>query len=360
MDTPTQALLGATFGQALYGRQLGRRAAWFGALGGALPDIDGVIVQPFGELATWLYHRGVTHALWFGPVVGTLLGLATWHAYARRSARRPGGTPPPTPDPGTPEARRAWIGLFVVAILTHPLLDLFTSYGTQLLAPFSDHRFALDAVAIIDPAYSLLLVAALIVGSRYRRRPPVPQVAAAVALALSTAYLFFTLAQNARAEALAEAQLRAEGVAEVTVEARPTLFQPFLRRVVATTPGEVRVGYLSTWAPGPVSWRRFPIATGPHVIAARATWQAAVLRWFADGHVLPQVEHTGEATLVRLWDVRYGLPGGAPGLWGLEARFPGRGAGLAAVARFRAEIREPGRTFVEIWRATFEGVRGPL
>ncbi len=69
MDTPTQALLGAVVGQACFSRKLGKRALWWGALGGAIPDFDLLPIAFMGPWGEFLYHRGPTHALWFGPVV---------------------------------------------------------------------------------------------------------------------------------------------------------------------------------------------------------------------------------------------------------------------------------------------------
>ena len=145
MDPLTHGLLGACVGQTLYGRSLGRPALVWGAVLGMAPDLD-ILARPADPLAEWIWHRGFTHALWFGPVVGGLVGYALW--------RWKGG------------ALSAWLALAVMALLTHPLLDLFTSWGTQLLAPFSNRRFALDAVAIIDPAYSLVLAAGIALGLR--------------------------------------------------------------------------------------------------------------------------------------------------------------------------------------------------
>src|SRR5919106_876172 len=144
MDPVTQGVLGAAFGQAAFAHRLGRRAVGWGALGGLAPDLDLLVIPALGPLAEFRYHRGLTHALWFGPVVGSLLGWAVWRWHARRG--REGG-----------EGPGPWIGLFVLALFTHPLLDLFTTYGTQLLWPFSRHRFAIDAVAILDPLYTVPL-----------------------------------------------------------------------------------------------------------------------------------------------------------------------------------------------------------
>ena len=50
MDTPTQALLGAVVGQACFSGKLGKRALWWGALGGAVPDLDVISVAFTGPL----------------------------------------------------------------------------------------------------------------------------------------------------------------------------------------------------------------------------------------------------------------------------------------------------------------------
>ena len=112
MDPLTQWLLGASFGQALYGRALGRKALVWGAIVGMAPDLD-VVANPVSPMAEWLWHRGPTHALWFGPVVGPAIGWMLWKWKGGRL--------------------RDWVGLAIVSLLTHPLLDVFTTYGTQLL-----------------------------------------------------------------------------------------------------------------------------------------------------------------------------------------------------------------------------------
>jgi inner membrane protein len=77
MDPLTQGLLGASFGQALFGRALGRKALVWGAVVGMAPDLD-VVANPVSPMAEWLWHRGPTHALWFGPVVGPVIGWLLW------------------------------------------------------------------------------------------------------------------------------------------------------------------------------------------------------------------------------------------------------------------------------------------
>ena len=86
MDPLTQGLLGATCGQALYGRRLGKSAITWGALVGVLPDLD-IVATPLAPMAEWLWHRGPTHALWFGLVVGPALGWLIWKAEGRTAVR---------------------------------------------------------------------------------------------------------------------------------------------------------------------------------------------------------------------------------------------------------------------------------
>ena len=196
MDSLTQVALGAAVGEAVAGHKLGRRAALWGAVAGTIPDLD-VLAYPFldpvGELR---FHRGVTHGLPFAFVVGPLLGYAVWR-FARWRA--------------VPEAEvapwRAYGAVFFWGLLTHPLLDVFTVYGTQLLAPFSDRPFAIGSTFIIDPVYTLpllgFLVAALV--TRDRRW-------AASGLAVSTLVLALGVLGQQLATSTVEAALAAEGV----------------------------------------------------------------------------------------------------------------------------------------------------
>jgi inner membrane protein len=345
MDTVTQGLLGAVCGQAACGRRLGHAALAWGAVGGILPDTD-MVLSLADPLAEWQYHRSLTHSLWFGPVVGPLLGLAVWRARRRRGAL--GETP------------ASWIAVFALALLTHPLLDLFTTYGTQLLWPFSRRRFALDAVAIIDIAYTAMLAAALLVAV-LRPCGRASQPAALAALGLSTAYLFHGLDLNRRAEAEASRQLGAEGVVASDVHAYPTLLQPWLRRVVARAGDEVRVGLLSTWTPAPVAWARERQEPHPAIDAARATPAGRVFEWFAMGQTAARVRPLGDdagarggPVEVEIDDLRYGY-GERPGesLWGIRVVADAGGVLQGPPQRFNR--RPPGwaGTLARLWRATF-------
>ena len=250
MDTATQALLGAVVGQAGFSHRLGRRALVFGAVGGLLPDLDVVAMASHGPFAEFTYHRGTTHALWFGPVVGPVLGGAIWHYYRWRGRDGPG-------QPGDPALRSAWMGLMALALFTHPLIDLFTCYGTQLFAPFSRQRFALDAVGIIDFTYSGILVLGLVAGCLLRKRQGSARAVAFGALALSWSYMGYATWLNERAEADIARALAASGQPVEVVESYPTLLQPYLRRFVARGGDEVWVGLHTPLGGGATRWDRF-------------------------------------------------------------------------------------------------------
>ncbi len=344
MDTITQGLLGAACGQALYGKTLGRRALVWGAVGGLIPDLDMAVIPLLGPLAEFRYHRSLTHSLWFGPVVGVALGYAAHWLGARR--RSPDGAGPLS----------AWIGLYIVSLFTHPLLDLFTSYGTQLAWPFSHHRFALDAVPILDPFYSLLLVAALLIGGAQRERPALAARVAWSALGLSTAYLFYGLLLNRQAESTAHSQLAREGVLRAELRSYPTLLQPWLRRIVVRVPadGEVRVGFLSLLTARPIVWQRFRPADGPLVLALRETPEGRLFEWFAMGETAARLTETGSGVVVEIEDLRYGY-GEQPdeGLWGIRGSFDGDRKPVGSVERYTRQPRGVARALALLWRSTF-------
>jgi inner membrane protein len=333
VDPLTHGLLGAACGQAVFGRALGRRALAWGALAGMAPDVD-VVMNLTGPMAEWTWHRGLTHALWFGPAVGA--ALAVW------LRRRFGGR------------WRDWAGLVALATTAHALLDAFTSYGTQLLAPFSHQRFAWNGVAIVDPACTLALAAALVVawtagtGARRARR------AAAAALLFVTGYLGLGVWLNARVERAARAQLAAAGARVERVSAYPTLLQLPLRRVVARGEGFVRVGWSNAFAGRPIAWEAFEEARGPLVDAARGAREARLFEWFAMGEVAARLAGENDGvTAVELDDLRYGVPGSPrDGLWGVRVRLDAEGRVLGGERIDRPLPRGGAELLRELWKRT--------
>lgn len=325
MDSLTQAVLGAAVGQALLGRRLGARAALLGAVGGTLPDLDmlwadGAAVDFFSA------HRGVTHSLFFGPLLALPL------AAAGRRWR-----------PAIPY--RAWWTFWMLVLVTHPLLDLFTNYGTQLLAPFSRQPFAIPAISIIDPTYTLSLAAGL--GLAWAGRPR----ALLVALALSTAYIGLCALQNERAWQWARAQ-----TALPQLQVTTTPLTPWLRRVMAWDEKELRIGFVSTLNPQPIRWHRLPRDPEAERLAAEALGSEAgrVFARFATGpHYAQRLRGANGEEELRISDARFGFPGASlAGIWGLALPLQDGRPQAQAATRYRLDFDpEPG-TLPAMVRAT--------
>src|SRR5690349_8164207 len=155
MDTLTHALSGALLARATVrdGEPVGKRMA-AGFLACASPDLD--FLWTSGSAVDYVvHHRGITHSLILLPLWA--LGVAWLLA---RILREPRGW-------------RALYALTAAALALHIAGDLITSFGTMILAPFSDWRAALGTTFIIDLWFSGIIVAGLVFAAIfYRSRAP--------------------------------------------------------------------------------------------------------------------------------------------------------------------------------------------
>jgi inner membrane protein len=255
-------------------------------------------------------------------------------------------------DPWRDTPLDGWIKLSIIALVTHPLLDGFTPYGTQFLAPFVRDRFAWNGVAIVDPFYSVVLGAGVacaafrLFSEETRRRVLV------TCFTLSTCYLLAGLGINHWVENELRTTLENEALAEgetiERVRAYPTIFQPWLRSFVIRTDATVFVGLHSWQEAGCPAWQAFPRPQpNPTIDALMSTWQGELFEWFADGDTVTFVHREpGGLFRVRAEDVRYSwASANARGLWGLEARADESGNLVGEIERLprpafsRADIR---------------------
>lgn len=284
MDSITQAALGAAVGEAVLGRRVGAKAAAWGAALGTLPDLD-VLVNPFvSEVAALYIHRGLTHGLLFGFVLGPIVGalLARLH---RRDA--------------VPWSR--WAILAVLVLVTHPLLDALTVYGTQLFSPFSDYPVILAAVSIIDPLYTVPLLLGIVVAVASRRGSRRRAWANGLGLAVSTGYLLFALGVKAHVADRFEAALQAQGLGYERLLTAPTLANTLLWMGLATDDDGTWVGHYSLFDAGPIRFTLVP-KHAERLAEHRDDLAVRRLLWFTRGFYA--TEARGGDLLVH--DLRFG------------------------------------------------------
>lgn len=333
MDSITQGLLGATIAEAGFRRKLGGRAVAWGAFCAVAPDFD-MAAALAGEWASLVHHRGVSHSWIVETAAAPILGYLAWRSWGKREGRW-----------------WQWAHLTWWALVTHPALDVCTAYGTQLLAPVSTHRFAIDAVSIIDLAYTLPLLVAVLWAWRGEERERSRNVAIG-ALVLTTAYLTFGYAQSQRAIAWANRDLEAQGFAPVETRAMPTLGNLFVHRVAARDgQGRYRITLTSLTAPRPLEWYEAEDGDDRLVRVAMTSERGRIMRWFSMGYAQAELRHADDGGfVVRMSDLRYGsMVDPRQAMWGADARFDAQGR-LLGVERWQArEELDMEREMATLW-----------
>lgn len=214
------------------------KAALWGGIAGTLPDLD-VVIDHGDALRNMTMHRGASHSLFWLTLASPLMAALPAAIHRERAL-----------------LRRWWLAMWL-ALVTHPLLDAMTVYGTRLLLPFSDHPFAVGSVFIIDPLYTVPLLVGL--GVALSRRDGTRLRWNAAGLVLSTAYLAWSVVAQAQVRDAAQEALAAQGRRE-TLLVTPTPFNTVLWRVVAIGPdGSYQEGFRSLFDGHALRWRSFDV-----------------------------------------------------------------------------------------------------
>ncbi|MEJ2514552.1 MAG: metal-dependent hydrolase [Gammaproteobacteria bacterium] len=271
MDSVTQIALGATIAGAFVPAGHRRRAMALGAALGTLPDLD-VFIDFGGAVENYTYHRGFSHSLFvLAPFAVVLwLLLRRWWAPVRAAPGR-------------------WFAAIFVALVTHPLLDAHTAYGTQLWWPLGSPPVSWSTLFIIDPLYTLPLV---IGGLVALGKPRAPRAGAwlMAGLLISSGYIGWSWAARSAVEGNARTALAQRGLENAPVFLVPTPFNTLLWRVVVMTPDGYLEGLDSLVADdGPIRFRQYT-SDVQALEEASTVWAVRRLRWFARDFLRARVE----------------------------------------------------------------------
>ena len=301
MDPISQGALGAAFSQATAKKEKIRAAALLGCLAGMSADLDVFINSATDPLLFLEYHRHFTHSLLFIPFGAAIVTLVLYRLFRHRLSLR--------------EAYAAAL----IGYATHGLLDACTSYGTQLFWPFSDVRIAWNNVSVVDPMFTIPLLA-FVITSVVRHNPRIAM--AGVAWALF--YLGLGVVQHDRAYAAAQLVAQSQGHSATRLTVKPGFANLIVWKSIYEHAGvyhvdAIRVLVDEQWCPGKQVEK---LDLGKHLPTLQADSQQARdierFRWFSDDYLAPYGQ-PGEIIDVRcaavpndinpLWGIRIDLAG---------------------------------------------------
>lgn len=279
MDSLTQIILGAGIGEVVLGKKLGNRAMMWGGIAGTIPDLDILGNNFMGELEALAFHRGISHSFFFavtfsiilaflvhrlyesglyrqryfkGSILGigsvflSLLGLGSviflqktsgllgillasgilflfyklWKSlwsYFKKDQKAP-----------IEVSYKEWYFFFFWTIVTHPILDCFTTYGTQLFAPFSDYRVAFNNISVVDPLYTLPFLICLIIASRFVKTDKKRSFYTWLGIGLSSAYMVLTFLNKSRVDQIFVRTLQEQGLEYTRYMTTPSILNNVL------------------------------------------------------------------------------------------------------------------------------------
>jgi inner membrane protein len=234
MDSITQIVLGAAVGEAVLGKKIGNQALFWGAVAGTIPDLD-VLANPFQDIVEQLsWHRSLTHSVFFALATAPLFAWAVLQIKSYKAKT----------------TLLDWSQLFFWCFFTHALLDACTTWGTQLLYPFSNYGFSTNTVFVIDPLYTLPFLFFLIqaartpyqIGGNYN---PKRKKYNYLGLGISTAYLVLGFVLKWLVLGIFTQSLTAQNIPFQRLDCKVTALNIVLWNAVAETQDGFYSGYYS-------------------------------------------------------------------------------------------------------------------
>ncbi|SMO46794.1 metal-dependent hydrolase [Fodinibius sediminis] len=307
MDTVTQITLGAAVGEWILGRKIGNKAPLWGAVLGVVPDLDVLAIPFVSNVQALALHRGLSHSVLF-CILGAF-GLG-WALNRLHRTERLGW--------------QSWSWLVFWVLSTHVFIDVCTTYGTQILQPFSDRLFSLNSIFIIDPFYTLPMMAGVVTAlflprESYRRRW-----LNYAGITVSSLYLLIGFGIKAHVNTVFEHNFSAQHVNPEQYMSTPTPFNVLLWTGYANKGDTLLVGLYSVLDDDrEIHFRR--IAKNEELIKPyREQLPLERLLWFSQGYYVADRDSSGE---LFMHDLRFGrsdfwLTGRpAPYVWNYRLQF---------------------------------------
>jgi len=284
MDSLTQIVLGAAVGEAVLGEKIGNKAMLYGAIAGTIPDLD-VLARFFVDTVTATeWHRGFSHSIFFAIVFAPIFGWLTFKLNKKSEA-----------------TFKDWSWLFFLGLFTHPILDAFTTWGTQLFWPFKT-RLAFQNIFVIDPLYTIPFLVFLILALFQKRSSPKRRKYNNIGLIISSTYLIGTLVLKGFAYKQFTNNLTKQNISYNEIDIRPSPFNTILWTANIETDDAFLIGNYSFFDSQPIS---FSSHSKKHALLGKLTTDKKVQRLIEIAEGWYTISQEGKNLIFN--DLRFGL-----------------------------------------------------
>ncbi len=224
---------------------------------------------------------------------------------------------------------KSWYKLFFWTIFTHPLLDCFTVYGTQLFAPFSNYRVAFNSISVVDPLYTVPFICCLIfasfIGRTYfisdrpstillsntipKQKYNLRKYANWAGIIISSCYLIFTLFNKMKVNKILENTLKEKNISYSRYMTGPTILNNILWSATAESDTSFYTGHYS-FNDNKETFKLFEIPKNHFLIDPKSDDKVVnTLKWFSKDYYAIIRRNDGR---IQINDLRYSTFKGQP------------------------------------------------
>ncbi len=296
MDPVTQGAFGAIFAQTISEKKKILFGSIVGCCAGLAPDLDIFIRSATDPLLKLEYHRQFTHSLVFIPIGALIVTFFSRILFKKYLS---------------------WGETYFFSLLgfaTHGLLDACTSYGTQLLWPFSSERISWNYISVVDPFLTIPVILAIIFAIIMKNK-----YLTLFGILYILIYLTFGAIQENRAEFVGKfiANLRGHNGKNLTV--KPSLGNLFLWKTIYEDSGFYYVDAVRLFANSEscqgTKIKKLDLLNDFSELDKKSQQYKDIKRfnWFSQGYLGKGIDEN------IITDVRYSaVPNEVDGLWGIR------------------------------------------
>jgi inner membrane protein len=255
----------------MLGKKIGNKGQLLGAIAGTIPDLDIFLnFLAHTELEKLTIHRGYSHSLFTHLFLALPFAWATWKAFK-----------------GVFQFKW-WYSFWLLGFVTHALLDSFTTYGTQLLLPFTDYLVGFNNIAVVDVFWTFPFMLLLITCLFFKRDNPRRRKFAVASVTYAVLYMGMTFFNKYQVHSKMTDSLHAQEIRYDELATSPNFFHNFLWSGVAMTQDSI---YFSEYSilqkESEIQWSAVPrhLKLIEHHPAKE---EIKVIKWFSQGKYLAQ------------------------------------------------------------------------